>query len=190
MSKIIFILWVSWSGKWVIIDEILKQEDITLVQSYVTRPMRPWEVNWKRYHFISEELFKQMIQNWEFLEYEQNHHWWLYGTKFQELLDILNQNKSPIKETDMKWLKKIVDEHKIDWKFISLFFDIPDDIMIKRITWRSPISKEELKNRLESAKMERELARGLCEHIIITDWATIQENVERVKAVLDKELNS
>ena len=63
MSKIIFILWVSWSGKWVIIDEILKQEDITLVQSYVTRPMRPWEVNWKRYHFISEELFKPMKQN-------------------------------------------------------------------------------------------------------------------------------
>lgn len=190
MSKIVFIAWVSWSGKWVIMDEILKQEEITLVQSYVTRPMRPWEINWQRYNFISEELFKKMIENWEFLEYEQVHKGWYYWTKLQELIDLLSQWKSPIKEIDMKWLEKIKSEHKIDGKFTSIFFDIPEDIMIKRITWRSPISPEELQNRLNSAQIERELAKNLCDHIIITDAPTLQENTQRVKLVLDKELNS
>lgn len=190
MSKIVFIWWVSWSGKWVIIDEILKQEDISLVQSYVTRPMRPWEVNWERYNFISQELFKEMIENWDFLEYEQVHKWWFYWTKLKELLDLLDQWKSPIKEIDIKWLEKIKTEHKIDWKFTSIFLDIPEDVMIKRITNRAPISEKELQNRLESAKIERELARVLCDHIIITDAPTLEENVQRVKSVLDKEINS
>lgn len=189
MSKIVFILWVSGSWKWVIVDEIIKLEHISYVSSYVTRAMRPWEVNWRRYNFISKEEFEKMIQNWEFLEYEINHHAWYYWTKLQELLDLLKQNKSPVKEIDVKWLEKIKSEHKIDSKFTSIFFDIPDELMIKRITWRSPISKEELKQRLLSAHMEREKAKSICDYIIMTD-GSLEENVERVRTVLDKELNT
>jgi dephospho-CoA kinase len=47
--------------------------------------------------------------------------------------------------------------------------DIPEELMIKRITSRAPISDEDLKRRLKRANEERELAKKLCNYIIITD---------------------
>jgi len=41
--------------------------------------------------------------------------------------------------------------------------------MIKRITSRAPISDEDLKWRLNRSNEERELAKKLCNYIIITD---------------------
>ncbi len=185
MPKIIFIMWVSGSWKWTIIDEILKFEHVSYVPSYVTRAMRPWEVNGRRYNFISKEEFNEMIKKWEFLEYEDNHHAWYYWTKLQEVIDLLEQGKNAIKEVDVKWLEKIKSEHKIDSEFASMFFDIPDELIIKRDKWRAPMSEEELQQRLASAHAEREKARLICDHIIMTD-GNLEENVQRVRAVLDK----
>jgi dephospho-CoA kinase len=67
--------------------------------------------------------------------------------------------------------------------------DIPDEIMIQRITSRAPISPEDLKRRLERAQEEREKAKKLCNHIVMTDLS-LEENVQRVKDVLDKEINN
>jgi guanylate kinase len=58
--------------------------------------------------------------------------------------------------------------------------------MVDRITSRAPISPEDLKRRIQRAHEEREEAKKLCNHIVLTDL-TLEENVERVKAVLDKE---
>jgi dephospho-CoA kinase len=47
------------------------------------------------------------------------------------------------------------------------------------------MSEEELQQRLASAHAEREKARLICDHIIMTD-GNLEENVQRVRAVLDK----
>ena len=184
MSKIVFILWVSGSWKWTIINELLKTQKFIYSPSYSTRDMRPWEVNGNRYRFISDDDFHKAIDNDEFIEYAQ-YSWHLYGTK-KDIINNLEWEKTPIKEVELEWLSKIIQSHQIDNKFISIFLDISDQIMIDRITSRAPISPEDLKRRIQRAHEEREKAKKLCNHIVLTDL-TLEENVERVKAVLNKE---
>lgn len=186
MSKIVFILWVSWSGKWTIIQELLKTNKFKYIPSYATRKMRPWEINWERYRFISDDEFRKAIDNNEFIEYA-TYSWHLYWTK-KDIIQDLDWEKTPLKEVELDGFSKIIESHQIDNKFISIFLDIPDEIMTQRITSRAPISAEDLKRRLERAHEEREKAKKLCNKIVFTD-SSLEENVQRVKAVLDKELN-
>lgn len=186
MSKIVFILWVSGSWKGTIIQELLKTKQFKYSPSYSTREMRPWEINWDRYRFISNDEFKKSIDNNEFIEYAQ-YSWHLYWTK-KDIISNIEWNESPIKEVELEWLSKIIQSHQIDNQFISIFLDIPDQLMIERITSRAPISPEDLKRRLQRAHEEREKAKQLCNHIVTTD-SFLEENVQRVKNVIKKEIN-
>lgn len=187
MSKIVFILWVSGSWKWTIIQELLKTQQLKYCPSYSTRPMRPWEINWDRYRFISDDEFHKAIDNDEFIEYA-TYSWHLYWTK-KDIIQNIEWDKTPIKELELDGFSKIIESHQMDNKFISIFLDIPDEIMIQRITSRAPISPEDLKRRLERAHEEREKAKKLCNKIVFTDLS-LKENVERVKSTLYEELNN
>ena len=60
-----FILGVSGSGKGTLRDNLQKtnlKKDLLFVHSYVTRPMRPGEVNGDKYHFVSEEKFLEDVK--------------------------------------------------------------------------------------------------------------------------------
>ena len=59
---------------------------MNIIVSYTTRPMREGETEGKEYHFITEEKFKQMINNNQMLEYVQFNNWW-YGTAISCLED-------------------------------------------------------------------------------------------------------
>jgi hypothetical protein len=47
-----------------------------------------------------------------------------------------------------------------------MFFYVPEDVMIKRIVSRSPITDQELQERLKSAKSETKFAEKNCDWII------------------------
>ncbi|MFZ2150907.1 MAG: hypothetical protein WAZ12_03700 [Candidatus Absconditicoccaceae bacterium] len=187
MSKIVFILGVSGSGKGTIIQELLKTQQLKYCPSYSTRPMRPGEINGDRYRFISDDEFHKAIDNDEFIEYA-TYSGHLYGTK-KDIIQNIEGDKTPIKELELDGFSKIIESHQMDNKFISIFLDIPDEIMIQRITSRAPISPEDLKRRLERAHEEREKAKKLCNKIVFTDLS-LKENVERVKSTLYEELNN
>ena len=190
MSKIIFILGVSGSWKWTIISELLKTGKFIYSPSYSTREMRPWEINWEKYRFISDEDFRKAIDNDEFLEYnEYSGH--LYGTK-KDIVAHLQWNKIPIKELDSNWLSKIIQNHQIDKQFLSIFFDISEDVMIKRITSRAPITPEDLERRLARANEERTKAKEICNYIVDTWWdsSNLENNILKIKTILDKELSN
>ena len=76
------------SGKDTILKDVVKAYELpmNIVVSYTTRPMREGETEGKEYHFISEEDFKQMINNNQMLEYVQFNNWW-YGTGIKCLAD-------------------------------------------------------------------------------------------------------
>lgn len=60
-----FIVGVSGSGKGTLRDNLQKtslKKDLLFVHSYVTRPMRPGEVNGDKYHFVSEEAFLEDVK--------------------------------------------------------------------------------------------------------------------------------
>ena len=65
-GHLFFILGVSGSGKGTLRDNLQKTslgKDLLFVQSYVTRPMRPGEIDGDKYYFVSEEAFKKSIEN-------------------------------------------------------------------------------------------------------------------------------
>ncbi|MDQ7023175.1 MAG: hypothetical protein Q9M97_06665 [Candidatus Gracilibacteria bacterium] len=89
-GKLYLILGTSGAGKGTLRKNLEKAEldNLEFIKSNVTRKMREGEVNGDIYNFISEESFKKMIENNEFLEYEYVHNHAYYGTK---LVDVENE---------------------------------------------------------------------------------------------------
>ena len=185
MSKIYFIMWVAWSWKSTLINNLkkIKNLNIHIPLSYKTREIRETETNWVDAWFISSNEFYNKILNWEFLEYAKVHGVDYYWTKVSDVIDdwILKW-KTVIKELDINGLLEIKSLHpNLDWKYITIFLNIPNDILISRINSRwAFMSSEELERRLSSAIIEEEKARELCDFIID---ATLSE-----KEVLNKVL--
>lgn len=184
-----FIVWVSGSGKGTLRDNLQKthlKKDLLFVHSYVTRQMRPGEINGDKYHFVSEDDFKDSIAKWEFLEYEINHKTAYYGTKKQDIEDGIAAGKIVLSEIDTKGIKQILEKHpKFRKNFTSFFLDVSDEVIEERYFARNPEgSKEDIKNRLESAQFERKQAEEYCDYII--DATQSPESVlEEVLAIIE-----
>ncbi len=161
---------VSWGGKGTL-RKNLNQKDIQnleFIKSYVSRPMRPGEVNGDMYWFISEEEFKEWIENNEFLEYEWVHDAAYYGTKKSDIDSWLESGKAMIKEIDIKWLIQLKEKQpKYFNEVTSFFLDVPEVEIERRYYERNPDGDaKELEKRLISAKNEREQAKKYCTSII------------------------
>jgi guanylate kinase len=185
-KKIIFVTGVSGSGKTTIINELLMSySQLVLVPSYTTRPPRPDEKNGRKYWFISQEEFTREIRNNEFLEYVVVHWDYYYGTKIKDIQKVLEMWSIPVKEIDMNGLQKLKATGKLIVPCYSLFFDIPNELMMKRITSRAPIVEKELEHRLASADHERALARKLCDYYIDTE-GDITDNMKKLREVMEE----
>jgi len=177
-GHLFFIMWVSGGGKWTI-RWLLQAEDndqIEFMRSYVTRSMRPWEVNGDVYWFVSTEEFEQGIEENDFLEYEINHKVAYYGTKKSEVEKGLSDWKILIKEIDTKGLIQLHENHpEFRENYTSIFLDISNEQITKRFYERHPDGKKiDLDNRIESASFEREQAETYCDYIIDGDQDKIE----------------
>ena len=97
--------------------------------SYTTRPPRIGEVDGKDYHFVSEDRFKEMVQNDEFHEYVAFNNWF-YGTsktQWFETDDVFIMTPTGISK---------LSEADIASSFI-IYIDIPIDIRRERLALRS-----------------------------------------------------
>ena len=191
MAKIFFVMWVSGAGKTTVLNEsgVLQDPAFKYVQSYTSRPLREGEVNGQKYHHISLEEFEAAIERGEFLEYAIVHQSHLYGTNFEAMTAPLADGISTIKEVEINWLIKIVEEGKIDGQYVSIFLDIPNDVMIERITSRGVLPDDDLDKRLESTILERSKAQELC-HYIIDASRPLEEVVAEFQSIVEKEVSS
>ena len=137
-----FILGVSGSGKGTLRDNLQKtklKKDLLFVHSYVTRPMRPGEVDGDKYYFVSEEKFLEDVKAGDFLEYEWVHNAAYYGTKKKDVEDGIAAGKIVLSEIDTKGLKQVLEKHPIFQKqFTSFFLDISDEVIKARYLERHP----------------------------------------------------
>lgn len=167
-GKLIFILWVSWSGKNTIIHEML-QTDLWLqeVISCKTRQLRPGEIDGKDYCYLTQEEFEKERDNGEFLEYALIHQMFRYATRKKDVIEKLQAGINVIKEIDIQWLISIAELHK-DIREVtkSIFLNVDNDTMLQRINLRSQLSQDEIDHRLTSAAMERPLAEKYCTEFI------------------------
>jgi guanylate kinase len=133
--------------------------------------MREGEIDGKRYFFITPEQFEQAIANDEFIEYAQAqvHHGYYYGTKKKPILEALADGLCPIKEIEVEVGVQTIIKNKTlhTDQYISIFLDVPDEVMTTRILSRQPdIDQWLLASKLWAASIERSLAQSLGLHII------------------------
>jgi guanylate kinase len=144
----------SGSGKSTLVAKLLELPGTLLSVSCTTRKPRPTESDGKWYNFISEDRFRQMIAEGEFLEYAQvfGRNW--YGTPRRWLDEARASGKDLVLEIDVQGAiqvkKKLVDA-------VAIFILPPSRRDLeKRIRARGQDSEEEISRRLERARQELE----------------------------------
>ncbi len=128
----------SGAGKTTLVKKIAQEKNFKISISYTTRKPRTNEVNGKDYFFISEEEFKNLIKNNEFLEYAkvfENY----YGSSKSQVFENLNKGENVIFDIDWQGTEQIK-KQKLNYKLITFFI--------------LPPSKSELFNRLKNRDMK------------------------------------
>ncbi len=189
MGKLFFIMWVAWAWKWTLINNLkeLNDDNFVFPLSYRSRAIRENEVNWIDSWFISRIEFEKGIEKGVFLEYAIVH--WLdyYGTKYEDVINSINAWKIVIKELDMWGLKKLLKENQEFRKYYkTIFLSIPPVLIKERIEMRwAKMTDEELKRRLESARIESKDSKKLCNYVIDTSDKTPEEVLEEVRKIIN-----
>ena len=119
--------------------------------SCTTREKRPKEKDGISYFFISEEEFKERVNNKNFLEYAEvfgN----LYGTPKDWVLSILAKDENVILELDIQGALQV----KETFPNTQTIFIIPPSYedLTKRLEQRAQDSTEEIQRRLKEARKE------------------------------------
>jgi guanylate kinase len=137
--KIIIIAAPSGSGKTSITRFLLKKYTaLCLSVSAATRKPRGEEKDGVHYHFISEDEFKQKIEENAFVEWEMVYEGNYYGTLKSELQSIWDAGKFPVLDIDVKGAIHV--QQQFGNNCLSIFIQPP--------------SVDELKRRLESRGTE------------------------------------
>lgn len=141
------------TGRNTLINELIKTGDYYFVVSDTTRPPRQnngvWEKDGREYFFRSEDEMLEEIKAGMFLEAEVIHKQQVSGISLREIKKAQEEGKVAI--TDVEILGGMaVAELKPDAWVIYL---VPPsfDEWLNRINGRTPLSKGELRNRLEGA---------------------------------------
>ncbi|WP_349674237.1 guanylate kinase [Lacrimispora sp.] len=144
----------SGAGKGTLMKELLNRyENYALSISATTRTPRTGEVDGKEYFFVTEEHFKDMIENQELIEYAQyvNHS---YGTPKEYVLNQMKMGKDVILEIEIQGALKVKERFP---EAILLFVMPPNAQELKRrLIGRGTESMEVINARLRRASEEAE----------------------------------
>ena len=151
-GKLFIVSGPSGSGKDTILKEVLaRNPNIFFSISSISRPMRQGEVEGEKYHFISKEEFKKLIDNDMLLEYNEfcgNY----YGSPKAPVLAAINENRDVILEVDVNGAK-LVRELMPD--SVSVFIMPPSyDELYRRLSGRGTETEDVIKERMNTALSE------------------------------------
>lgn len=154
MGKLIIITAPSGSGKTTIVKQLLsKNSGLAFSVSACTRSARSGEVDGVDYYFLTEEDFKNKIENQEFLEWEMVYPGKYYGTLNTELQRLWDNKQIPLIDIDVKGALKVKDNFKNE--ALSIFIKTPSlDILKQRLINRGTEDENSLNERLNKAKFE------------------------------------
>ena len=147
----------SGAGKTTIAHSFDIDPNFSFSVSATNRKPRGREENGKDYYFLTDEEFKQKIENNEFVEYEEVYPGTWYGTLKKEIERIFEQGKNIIFDVDVKGglnLKKIFGNQAINF-----FVEAPSfEELERRLRDRATDSLEKIEQRLLKAKEEMTFA--------------------------------
>lgn len=157
-GKLIILSAPSGAGKTTLVKHLLEvMPNLEFSISCTTRNPRENEVNGKDYHFISEEEFRQKIDNQEFAEWEEVYTNILYGTLKSEIERIWKKGKTVIFDIDVEGgvnLKNLYPDCSL-----SIFIMPPSlEELENRLRNRNTETEEKLQMRVNKAEKELQLA--------------------------------
>ena len=176
----------SGAGKTTLVSLLSKLENFEVSISHTTRKPRTNETPDKDYYFVSEDKFKRLINNEEFLEYAKvfNN---FYGTTRTPVIDNLNKGKNVLFDIDWQGTDQIKNK-KLDYKLITFFILPPSkEILFERL------SNREMKDKLIVEERMRQFSHDVL-HWINYDYVVINDNLDkcysRILNLIEAEINN
>lgn len=165
-GKLFIVSAPSGAGKTSLVKELINSnENVVVSVSHTTRKMRPGETHGKDYFFISEEQFKAMIAEDEFIEYAKvfDHY---YGTSQSSVMQQLQQNLNVILEIDWQGAAQV---RKRFSDTQSIFILPPSKAeLTNRLRGRGQDSDEVIARRMRDAESEMSHYHEF-DHIVLND---------------------
>ena len=176
----------SGAGKTTLVNLLSKSENFKISVSHTTRKPRPTEVPDKDYYFVSEEEFKRLIKNEEFLEYAKvfNN---FYGSTRTPVIDNLNKGKNVLFDIDWQGTDQIKNK-KLDYKLITFFILPPSkDVLFERL------SNRDMKDKLIVDERMKQFSRDVL-HWINYDYVVINDDIDnchsKILSLVKAEINN
>lgn len=173
----------SGAGKGTLYNRVLAADPtITFSVSYTTRGPRPGEVDGKDYCFVTEDQFRQMLDQDGFLEHADVHGH-MYGTPRQPVLDALEAGRSVMLDIDPQGALQVMQKMP---DCVSVFILPPSFAELRRrLTGRGTEKPEEIERRLHNARGEVKLM-GKYQYLVVNDdlevaYRTLQGIVDAEK---------
>ena len=157
----------SGAGKTTLVNLLSEQDNFEISISHTTRQPRPNETRDKDYYFVSDQEFKRLIKNEEFLEYAKvfNNY---YGTTRTPVIDKLNKGKNVLFDIDWQGADQIKNKN-LDFKLITFFILPPSkEILFQRLSNRDMKDKLIVEERMK--QFERDLLHWInYNYVVIND---------------------
>lgn len=136
---LIVIVGESGSGKSTIAKTLAERHNVPEIVTYTTRNKRIGEKNGIDYHFVTNDIFQTMIDNNQFIEYEEYSQGRFYGTTKESIIEAANNGVSCIVVTPggMRNIEKIVDNNKL----LKVYLNVPLGERVQRYIKRCGVNK-------------------------------------------------
>ena len=176
----------SGAGKTTLVKMLSDIDNFEISISHTTRRPRPNEIYNEDYFFISEDEFKRLIKNEEFLEYAKvfNN---FYGTSRSPVINKLDKGKNILFDIDWQGADQIKNK-KLDYKLIT-FFILPPS---KKVLFER-LSNRDMKDKLIAEERMKQFGRDVL-HWINYDYVVINDSVEtcysKIKNLIHAEINN
>jgi len=182
MKNLIFVLSApSGTGKTTIVKKLKdKLKNTEIVTTYTTRKPRKGEKNGIDYFFISKDEFEKMINEDKFAEWSIVYGNY-YGTPKDEIERILKNKKNVLLVIDTQGGLKI----KKKYPEAYLIGILPPSLKEQenRMRKRGDMSEEEISERLNKSKGEREILFKYYDYRLINK--DIEKTVKRIKKIVE-----
>ncbi len=166
-------------GKGTLLDGVLKSDaNIKFSVSATTRVPRDGEIDGEDYFFVSEEKFKDMIENDELVEWVKyvDHY---YGTPGKFVESSLDAGVDIVLDIEVEGAHNIKNKYPES----VLVFVLPPslDELKRRIENRATEEKETIEKRLDRAKIELSYVKNY-EYVVVND--NIDEAIAELRSII------
>ena len=176
----------SGAGKTTLVKLLSNKKKFFISISHTTRKPRQNEINGKDYFFVTDQEFKRLISNDEFLEYAKvfNN---FYGTTRSPVIQNLEEGKNVIFDIDWQGADQIKNK-KLNYKLLTFFLLPPSkDVLFERL------SNRDMKDKLIVDQRMKEFDRDVL-HWINYDYVVINDNLEecfnKIEKLIDAEITN